>query len=519
MDYLKAEKNTLTCGGETILLRGFGLGGWFLPEGYMWKLFTKCDRPRRMEAMIEGLCGKKYAEEFWKRYLDTYITEADMELIAAEGFNSVRLPLNARHLYTYENQMFSFVPEIIERVDMLIEWCRKRNIYVILDVHGAPGGQTGQNIDDSENDEPELFMEEKWKDELILLWRELAKRYSGEPAVGGYDLLNEPLPNWNSRYNDQLLPLYRELIRTIREEDGEHLIILEGVHWATDFSIFKDFTVEEAADNIMLQFHKYWSNPDQESLVEFVKSADRLGIPLFMGEGGENNCGWYTTAFPLYERLSIGWSFWSYKKMQCNNSPVTFSLPDGWDELLGWLDKTNDLRPGRAVEIFDSFLACIADVQINQPVFSALNRKVPLTIPCEAYDGFHIVSERLRGAELRMSEPVSLVFSDGHTGEPDFRQHGGEPMSEQERIFVRLAKGDRVSYEFCGGQADIGVKVYAEGTGTLALKMERQERSFTVNGKGCPETWFSGQGTGKHRLILACTDGVVCVDKIDISDH
>jgi aryl-phospho-beta-D-glucosidase BglC (GH1 family) len=94
MNYVKAVGSELHVDNKPVLLRGFGLGGWFLPEGYMWKLYTKCDRPRRMEAMIERLCGEEYAGNFWESYLDYYITEEDIELIAREGFNCVRLPLN-----------------------------------------------------------------------------------------------------------------------------------------------------------------------------------------------------------------------------------------------------------------------------------------------------------------------------------------------------------------------------------------------------------------------------------------
>lgn len=61
-------------------------------------------------------------------------------------------------------------------------------------MHGAPGGQTGQNIDDSPNDLPEAFMEEKYQDKLEGLWVKLATKYKDEPVVAAYDLLNEPLP-------------------------------------------------------------------------------------------------------------------------------------------------------------------------------------------------------------------------------------------------------------------------------------------------------------------------------------
>ena len=72
--------------------------------------------------------------------------------------------------------------------------CGKHNIYVILDMHGAPGGQTGQNIDDSPNNEPELFMNPIFEHRLTRLWLKLVERYKDNPVVAGYDLLNEPLP-------------------------------------------------------------------------------------------------------------------------------------------------------------------------------------------------------------------------------------------------------------------------------------------------------------------------------------
>ena len=37
--------------------------------------------------------------------------------------------------------------------------CRRHRIYVFIDMHAAPGGQTGQNIDDNASDYPELFTE------------------------------------------------------------------------------------------------------------------------------------------------------------------------------------------------------------------------------------------------------------------------------------------------------------------------------------------------------------------------
>ncbi len=517
MEFIKAVGKDLYVGEKQILLRGFGLGGWFLPEGYMWKLYTKCDRPRRMEKMIETLCGREYADNFWRSYLDGYITEQDIELIAEEGFNSVRLPLNARHLYHSEKQVLTMNMDSLSRIDTLIEWCRKYQIYVILDMHGAPGGQTGQNIDDSEEDLPALFMEKRYEEELVYLWTEFAKRYKDEPVIAGYDLLNEPLPNFFSQYNDMLLPLYRRLIEEIRRIDTKHMIILEGLHWSTDFSVFDSFTREEAGDNIMLQFHKYWSNPDIESMEVFLQTANRLNVPLFMGEGGENNCDWYTTLFPLLEQHNISWSFWSYKKMECTNSPITFASPEGWPELLHWIDGKSELSKERAIHIFNSFLHSITNFKVNQKVLNALKRQKPLRIPAEAYHDYQIQSKRVIGATLRETDPVSIIFANGKTGVVDYRRYGGEEQKEEDNLLVQLVEGDRVGYLFSWDFDEVELIVSGEGEGILSTMIDTTNKRFKVNGKGNYSSVIKNTVKGQQTIWLGCEKGTILIDYIELS--
>lgn len=155
----------------------------------------------------------------------------------------------------------------------------------------------------------------------------LAERYKDEWIVAGYDLLNEPLPEWFAEHNDQVMPLYREIIAAIREVDARHMIILEGVHWATDWSIFEEKPGNELPDqNLMLQFHKYWNNPDTESIQKYLDAREQLNVPLFMGEGGENNKDWYAGAFRLFEDHGISWNFWTWKKLDTDNSPAPSSF-------------------------------------------------------------------------------------------------------------------------------------------------------------------------------------------------
>lgn len=496
MEFLYTNNGVLYRGSEPIIVRGMGLGGWLLPEGYMWKFYTKCDRPRRMEALITELCGSEYAESFWERYYNTYITEEDIAWIAEQGLNSVRLAMNARHLYDMDaDGNVAFNADTLRHVDDCLRWCKQHGLYLFLDMHGAPGGQTGQNIDDSEKDIPELFTDEKNQDALVEMWRLLATRYRDESAVGGYDLINEPLPKWNSQYNHLLLPLYRRLISVIREVDQKHVIILEGAHWATDFSVFDDFTKEEAADNIVLQFHKYWSDPDEESIAQFAEVGKRLNAPLWMGEGGENNLQWYTYVFPMYERLGIGWCFWSYKKMEVSNSPVTFAQPAKWNRIIAYLDGGERPDPASAREIFDDFLDCVANGEYHPEIVNALLRRPNVEIPAAAYDAERITNERQAGVNFRMTSRATLLFADGHTGEADWRRYGGEPQPEDQKILLCLNAGDAVGYrvEFSGKKGD--VKIISHGTGVLKVQ-------------DVPENGI---------IWLTCTEGTVQVESLLIT--
>lgn len=481
MEFLTIRDGATYVGERPFLLQGMGLGGWLLPEGYMWKFYTKCDRPRRMEKLICTLCGEEYEKAFWQRYYEYFITEKDIAWIAQQGLNSVRLPLNSRHLFSIdETGRVVFNDAVLQCVDRCLAWCKKYGLYLFLDMHGAPGGQTGQNIDDSENDAPELFIDEKNKEQLIQMWLLIAQRYAEEEAIGGYDLLNEPITKWNSQYYPQLIPLYRKLIHTIRGVDQRHIIVLEGVHWATDFSVFEELSPEEASHNIMLEFHKYWSNPDIESLEPFVEAGKRLNTPLWMGEGGENNQQWYTYVFPMYERAGIGWCFWAYKKMDTPNSPVTFAMPNGWKQITDYLDGKAAPPPKNARMIFDAFLDSIAQSHYHTDVMDAILRRPPLEIPAAAYDVEKIANPRLPGAIFRQTSKATIIFADRHTGDVNWQRYGGEPQPHDQKILLRLRHGDAVAYQVRSNKT-LRICVEYTGSGMLMVQDMEYVRNCTVH--------------------------------------
>ncbi len=430
--------------GKEIILRGFGLGGWLLPEGYMWGLPKSVDRPRVIEQRIIDLCGSQYTKSFWERYYQRFITEADICDIRAAGFDSVRLPFNSRTLVTIgEKGEIAFDEQIIGLIDSCLSWCRTHRIYLILDMHAAYGGQTGANIDDSADDIPRLFCDE---DNLRItgeIWRMLALRYRDESTIAAYDLLNEPLPDHHSSYADQLLDVYRTLRDVIRSVDTRHMLMLEGMHWATDFSIFDPLESSPFDDNYLLQFHKYWNAPDAQSISRFIDYRERLQVPLFMGEGGENNLHWYTGVFPMLESRNISWNFWCYKKMERTNSPVSFRTPSRWDQL--W-ESPAEMGPQEAMEVLDDFLLSISEGRCNPEVYRALSRTVPVTIPAVYYSDSFTCIPRIREAGLAEEDPVSILFCDRIMKPLDYQQDAGEAQPAEQQLCIRLHAQEWTAY-------------------------------------------------------------------------
>lgn len=183
--------------------------------------------------------------------------EKDIEKMAEFGYNSVRIPINWRLFMEERPGEIIWKDEGFVLLDNCIQWCREYKLYAWIDLHAAPGGQTGSNIDDSEDDLPRLFMNDDYYKKGLALWRELANRYKDEWIVGGYDLLNEPImPNDGNTF-DQYIPklkqFYHDAIREIRKVDAKHMVSLEGQHWATTATIFD----EPYDENMVLHFHRY----------------------------------------------------------------------------------------------------------------------------------------------------------------------------------------------------------------------------------------------------------------------
>ena len=202
------------------------------------------------------------------------------------------------------------------RVDSLVSWCAANHMYVILDLHGAPGGQgKDSNISDYNPSKPSLWESEFNKSKTVALWRKIAKRYATNKWVAGYDLLNETNWTFPEGNNSQLRSLYVRITSAIREVDPNHIVFIEGNWFANDFSGL----TPKWDNNMVYSFHKYWAYNDSGSINWIVNFRNANNCPVWLGESGENSNRWFTDCIKLMEDNNLGWSWWPVKKAGINN--------------------------------------------------------------------------------------------------------------------------------------------------------------------------------------------------------
>ncbi len=346
--------------GQQIILKGTNLGNWLVPEGYMFK-FKNTNSPRLIDQALRELIGPEITDQFWRQYLDNYIRREDIRFLKNLGINHVRVPFNYR-LFTGMNYMGQR-SEGFKYLDRVVNWCKAEGLWVLLDMHCAPGGQTGDNIDDSFG-YPFLYENESYKQEVTDIWQSIANHYKDDPTVIGYDLLNEPIssdfPN-KDQLNKELEPLYKRIVGAIRLVDENHLVFLGGAQWDNNFKVFgKPFD-----DKAVYTFHKYWFEVKQQAIQEYIDFSNQWNVPIYMGESGENTDEWVASFRKLLDVNGLSWCFWPYKKMENSRGIMNFEKPVDYDLIIEFVNgdrssfkKIRESRPdqSKAKTALDGFL-------------------------------------------------------------------------------------------------------------------------------------------------------------------
>lgn len=385
-------QNIVDGNGENVLLRGLGLGGWMVQEGYMMQTDAFAGPQHKIRQKIQELIGAENTEAFYQAYRDNGITKRDIDSLKAWGFNSVRLPMHY-NLYTLPIEQEpvagqnTWLEEGFERTDLLLQWCAENEMYLILDMHAAPGGQgMDANISDYDNTKPSLWESAANRQKLVALWQELAERYSDEEWIGAYDLINEP--NWNFTGTNQngcdetsnapLRALMVDITEAIRQVDQNHMIIIEGNCWGNNYNgIFPLWD-----DNMTVSFHKYWNQNTQASIQTFLNYRQQYNVPIWLGESGENSNVWFRDAISLVESNNIGWAFWPMKKIESIAGVTAVTKTPEYQQLLnywnnGGTQPTQAFATEALMQMAENY--SMENVTVKPDVIDAMFRQVQTT--------------------------------------------------------------------------------------------------------------------------------------------
>lgn len=330
-EFIKVSGTELVDGnGNKYFIRGTNLGNWLNPEGYMFG-FAKTNSPHMINSLFCQLVGPANAAAFWKEFKDNYITKADIDFIASQGANTIRLPFHYK-LFTDEDYMgLTGEQDGFERIDTVVGWCRDNGLHLILDMHDAPGGQTGDNIDDSYG-YPFLMESPEAQAQFLAIWETIADHYKNEPVILGYELINEPVATYfenQDELNEALNALYRRAVKAIRDKDSSHIILIGAPQWNSNF---KPLRPEDFQDDpqIIYTCHRYGGPATAEAIQGYISFRDTTGKPMYMGEIGHNTDQWQSDFVKAMEENNIGYTFWPYKKI--NDSCMRGIVPpEDWE--------------------------------------------------------------------------------------------------------------------------------------------------------------------------------------------
>ena len=309
--------------GKKIILKGMGLGGWLVPEGYMLGTWGS---PTSIRNRIVDLIGEDSTKVFYEKFEKNYVAENDISQLAEWGFNSVRLPF---HYKTLSPSYRSYNEEGFAVIDSVIDWCARNEIYLILDMHVAPGSQSGdENADGDEG--AKLWDSKENQDWAVDIWGEIAKRYATERWIGGYDLLNEPVLFNGGR---QVRDLQRQMRNRIRKYDLNHTLFVNGNMWSRAFEGLGPALDE----NMIWAFHYYswmvFNRVNQNTIQYLINFRNLTNRPLWLGEAGENSNEWFMEVTNLMEKNDIGWAWWNYKKIGTITGPVSSPSDSVYQEI------------------------------------------------------------------------------------------------------------------------------------------------------------------------------------------
>jgi endoglucanase len=344
--------------GNVVVLRGFNLGNWLVNEIWMMPVVAgpapddyegptldifAHDSLWRVIQQRFGPDGRQKLQDAWR---DAWLVESDFELISSSGFNCVRLPFIAENLLgeVPDREFTDIDPESLtaesldwRRLDQALGWAAEHELYVILDLHGAPGRQSIEHHTGRQNVN-RLWTDPNAQRLTERLWTLIAEHVAGNPTVAAVDLLNEPraLPSDREDENAAMLhAMHDRLYRAVRVGDPDRVVVIED-----GYSGFNRMPqpAEFGWTNVIYSYHSYPENRErlEHTLSDWeLNDCRQRGVPFYIGEfnlamhhGAFDWPADLVSAVADMDAKGISWSAWNYKVVP--GSPDWLGTHWGW---------------------------------------------------------------------------------------------------------------------------------------------------------------------------------------------
>ena len=358
--YRCQNRTLLDTNGAPFIVRGTAVSFWLNPEAYALRLNDVHGRhlnnPSSIRVRIREILGNDTdAQAFWDAYEANMFTQSDFADLAAEGFNTIRVPFNYR-LISPESTPGVIDPAGLQQLDTIVSWCKNAGLAVLLDMHSCPGGQSHDAPADPEqtywywDDDAQNWMEagvaalwefnqdyfnrtgrtpEFNKQRTVDIWQAIAAHFADEPAILGYELINEPFLPYGVHYPD-LRDLLIRITTAIRAVDTNHIVFVSGNQFAGSV----DGLVPPWDANMAISFHRYWCPTTYASIAPFVDASVLYNLPICLSETGENSNDWFFNMKQLLESQQIGWCWWGIKKVRNITAALSSDLSSDYQYVI-----------------------------------------------------------------------------------------------------------------------------------------------------------------------------------------
>ncbi|WP_394844746.1 glycoside hydrolase family 5 protein [Pendulispora brunnea] len=329
-------RNIVNASGQVVPLRGFNLGGWLVFEKWMTPMDSGslADNYAVLQ-QLDNRFGIATEQSLIKSYQQAWLTTLDLDNVRNAGYNALRVPVWYGNFYPINNiSNGGWRSDAFEMLDWVVNNAGARGLYVIIDMHGAVGGQSTADHTGRSN-QNQYWNSDNNKGNTAWMWWQIANRYKGNPTVAGYDLLNEPTgaPNTQAVWD-----AYRNLYSSIRSVDPDHMIFMEGTFGNWNWSMLPPPS-QYGWTNVVYEMHEYQFNGTEaqvragtdRQVADFNNHAS-WNVPGYIGEF---NCFDYPNAWTYtknaYNNAGLSWTMWSYKSTNAlNPTPWGWYGPTSW---------------------------------------------------------------------------------------------------------------------------------------------------------------------------------------------